>query len=189
MRPMLVLDQGKSTWPYTPPPPPVVETVEQRSGRRSGRRGPASGPVPRIHVGGAERFHRFCRLHGSRSGVQPPILATFCLSTVIGYYTVFGVAPALHSPLMAVTNAISGMTAVGGLSLVGGGVVPSTSAQVLGATATAISTVNIVGGFLVTKKMLDLFKREGDPDEHPSSTLYRCGYFGCLWHCGYVWIG
>jgi len=77
-----------------------------------------------------------------------------------------------------VTNAISGMTAVGGLSLVGGGVLPSTSAQVLGATATAISTVNIVGGFLVTKKMLDLFKREGDPDEHPE--LYAIPVVGTL---------
>jgi NAD(P) transhydrogenase len=115
---------------------------------------------------------------GMGAGIQPPILATFSLSTVIGYYTVFGVAPALHSPLMAVTNAISGMTAVGGLSLVGGGAFPSTSAQMLGATATAISTVNIVGGFLVTKKMLDLFKREGDPDEHPE--LYAIPVAGTL---------
>ena len=79
---------------------------------------------------------------------------------------------------MAVTNAISGMTAVGGLTLVGGGVVPSTGAQVLGATAVGISTVNIVGGFLVTKKMLDLFKRPDDPDEHYE--LYAIPVVGSL---------
>jgi len=58
------------------------------------------------------------------------MLTTFSLAGVCGYYTVWGVAPALHSPLMAVTNAISGMTAAGGLMLVGGGVLPSNTAQV-----------------------------------------------------------
>lgn len=59
------------------------------------------------------------------------MLTTFSLAGVCGYYTVWGVAPALHSPLMAVTNAISGMTAAGGLMLVGGGLVPTNSSQVL----------------------------------------------------------
>eukprot|EP00613_Pedinella_sp_CCMP2098_P082557 CAMPEP_0171994752 /NCGR_PEP_ID=MMETSP0993-20121228/279118_1 /TAXON_ID=483369 /ORGANISM="non described non described, Strain CCMP2098" /LENGTH=1213 /DNA_ID=CAMNT_0012647839 /DNA_START=57 /DNA_END=3699 /DNA_ORIENTATION=+ len=94
------------------------------------------------------------------------MLTTFSLAGVCGYYTVWGVAPALHSPLMAVTNAISGMTAAGGLMLVGGGVLPGTTAQVLGAGAVFISSINIVGGFLVTKKMLDMFKRPDDPEEH-----------------------
>jgi len=85
---------------------------------------------------------------------------------VCGYYTVWGVAPALHSPLMAVTNAISGMTAAGGLMLVGGGVVPHNTAQALGAAAVLISSVNIVGGFMVTTKMLDMFKRPTDAPEH-----------------------
>jgi NAD(P) transhydrogenase len=177
VRPMLVLDQGKSTWPYTPPPPPVVETV-QEAVEEVVEEAPPPDPYQEYMLAARNASIGSAVFMGLGSGVQPPILATFCLSTVIGYYTVFGVAPALHSPLMAVTNAISGMTAVGGLSLVGGGVVPSTSAQVLGATATAISTVNIVGGFLVTKKMLDLFKREGDPDEHPE--LYAIPVVGTL---------
>jgi NAD(P) transhydrogenase len=177
VRPMLVLDQGKSTWPYTPPPPPVVETV-QEAVEEVVEEAPPPDPYQEYLLAARNASIGSAVFMGLGSGVQPPILATFCLSTVIGYYTVFGVAPALHSPLMAVTNAISGMTAVGGLSLVGGGVVPSTSAQVLGATATAISTVNIVGGFLVTKKMLDLFKREGDPDEHPE--LYAIPVVGTL---------
>jgi len=176
VRPMLILDQGKSTWPYTPPPPPVVEqkvveVVEEVVV-------PPPDPYQEYLLAARNASIGSAVFMGLGSGVQPPILATFCLSTVIGYYTVFGVAPALHSPLMAVTNAISGMTAVGGLSLVGGGVLPGTSAQVLGATATAISTVNIVGGFLVSKKMLDMFKREGDPEEHPE--LYAIPVVGTL---------
>jgi NAD(P) transhydrogenase len=177
VRPMLVLDQGKSTWPYTPPPPPIVETVEQVV-EEVVEEAPPPDPYQEYMLAARNASIGSAVFMGLGSGVAPPILTTFCLSTVIGYYTVFGVAPALHSPLMAVTNAISGMTAVGGLSLVGGGVLPSTSAQVLGATATAISTVNIVGGFLVTKKMLDLFKREGDPDEHPE--LYAIPVVGTL---------
>jgi len=93
------------------------------------------------------------------------MFSTFALSGVIGYQVVWGVVPALHSPLMAVTNAISGMTAVGGMYGMGGGVLPSTAGEALAATATAISAINITGGFLVTKKMLDLFKRPTDPPE------------------------
>jgi NAD(P) transhydrogenase len=94
------------------------------------------------------------------------MMTTFSLAGVCGYYTVWGVAPALHSPLMAVTNAISGMTAAGGLMLMGGGLVPGNVSQALGATAVAISSVNIVGGFIVSKKMLDMFKRPTDAPEH-----------------------
>lgn len=62
---------------------------------------------------------------------------------------VLGVTHSLHSPLMAVTNAISGLTAVGGMYLLGPGLVPHTTAEWLGAGAVLISTVNISGGFLV----------------------------------------
>lgn len=91
---------------------------------------------------------------------------TLSLAGLVGYHTVWGVTPALHSPLMSVTNAISGITAVGGLLLMGGGMVPSTLPQTLGAAACLISTVNIAGGFLVTKRMLDMFKRPDDPPEN-----------------------
>merc|ERR1740139_1590200 len=66
---------------------------------------------------------------------------------------------------MAVTNAISGMTAVGGIYVMGGGLTPSSTAEALGALATGISAVNITGGFLVSKKMLDMFQRPDDPPE------------------------
>ena len=58
------------------------------------------------------------------------MLSTFALSGVIGYQVVWGVAHSLHSPLMAVTNAISGMTAVGGIYVMGGGLAPSSTAEV-----------------------------------------------------------
>jgi NAD(P) transhydrogenase len=95
-----------------------------------------------------------------------PLLSCLLCTGVCGYYTVWGVAPALHSPLMAVTNAISGMTAAGGLMLMGGGLFPGNVSQALGASAVAISSVNIVGGFIVSKKMLDMFKRPTDAPEH-----------------------
>eukprot|EP00545_Synedropsis_sp_CCMP1620_P013199 CAMPEP_0119004496 /NCGR_PEP_ID=MMETSP1176-20130426/1171_1 /TAXON_ID=265551 /ORGANISM="Synedropsis recta cf, Strain CCMP1620" /LENGTH=1177 /DNA_ID=CAMNT_0006956203 /DNA_START=406 /DNA_END=3939 /DNA_ORIENTATION=- len=112
---------------------------------------------------------------GATSGESPEsvsLLATFCLAGLAGYQVVWGVAPALHSPLMAVTNAISGMTAVGGLLLLGhsvsetGSVIPDSPAHWMGAVATALSFVNIAGGFLVSGKMLDLFRREEDPKEY-----------------------
>ena len=76
-----------------------------------------------------------------------------------GYHTVWGVTPALHSPLMSVTNAVSGITAVGGMLLMGGGLYPSNATQALAATAAFISCINIGGGFLVTQRMLDMFRR------------------------------
>ncbi|CAN0175027.1 unnamed protein product, partial [Laminaria digitata] len=86
-----------------------------------------------------------------------------------------GVTHSLHSPLMAVTNAISGLTAVGGMYLLGPGLVPHTPAEWLGAGAVLISTINISGGFLVTKKMLDMFKRPDDPPEFYQMYLLPAG--------------
>lgn len=94
------------------------------------------------------------------------MLTTFCLSGLVGYHTVWGVTPALHSPLMSVTNAISGITAVGGLLLMGGGYYPTNTVEALGAAAALVSFVNVFGGFVVTKRMLDMFIRPGDPPEH-----------------------
>ncbi|XP_040574888.1 LOW QUALITY PROTEIN: NAD(P) transhydrogenase, mitochondrial [Lepeophtheirus salmonis] len=92
--------------------------------------------------------------------------ATFGLSCVVGYQTVWNVVPALHSPLMSVTNAISGITAVGGLLLMGGGYYPTNTVETLAATAAFISFINIFGGFIVTTRMLDMFKRPTDPPEY-----------------------
>ena len=100
---------------------------------------------------------------------NPAILtmtSIFSLSVITGYFSVWGVAPALHTPLMSITNAISGITAVGGLLIMGGGLLPHSFAQALASLAVLISSVNIAGGFVVTKRMLDMFKRKDDPEEH-----------------------
>merc|ERR1712136_150841 len=99
------------------------------------------------------------------------------ISIIVGYHTVWGVTPALHSPLMSVTNAISGLTASGGLFLMGGGMMPGSVPQGLAAASTFISSVNIMGGFLVTQRMLDMFKREGDPPEHNYLTMLPAAAF------------
>ncbi|XP_072551057.1 NAD(P) transhydrogenase, mitochondrial-like [Salminus brasiliensis] len=94
------------------------------------------------------------------------MVTTFGLAGIVGYHTVWGVTPALHSPLMSVTNAISGLTAVGGLVLMGGGLTPSTLPESLALLAAFVSSINIAGGFLITQRMLDMFKRPTDPPEH-----------------------
>jgi NAD(P) transhydrogenase len=97
-----------------------------------------------------------------------PVIMTmttiFSLSVITGYFSVWGVTPALHTPLMSITNAISGITAVGGLLILGGGYFPHSFPQLLASLSVLISSVNICGGFLVTKRMLDMFKRKTDPE-------------------------
>merc|ERR1719431_1423185 len=103
---------------------------------------------------------------GSPNGAFTNMSTTFSLGCIVGYHTVWSVVPALHSPLMSVTNAISGITAVGGLLLMGGGYVPTNTIEGLAASAALISFINIFGGFIVTKRMLDMFKRPTDPPEY-----------------------
>nr|KMM68085.1 NAD(P) transhydrogenase [Coccidioides posadasii RMSCC 3488] len=104
------------------------------------------------------------------------------LAGLIGYRVVWGVTPALHSPLMSVTNAISGMVGVGGLFIMGGGYLPGTIPQALGALSVLLAFVNVSGGFVITKRMLDMFKRPTDPPEYP--WLYAIP--GLLFGGGYI---
>jgi H+-translocating NAD(P) transhydrogenase subunit alpha len=84
-------------------------------------------------------------------------LTVFVLACFIGYQVVWSVTPALHTPLMSVTNAISGIIVVGGMSQISGGLV--SAASVLGAAAIFLAMLNISGGFLVTHRMLKMFRR------------------------------
>jgi len=81
----------------------------------------------------------------------------FVLACFVGWQVIWSVTPALHTPLMSVTNAISGIIIVGGLLQVGGG---ADLASVLGVLAVFFATINIAGGFLVTERMLKMFRRE-----------------------------
>lgn len=94
------------------------------------------------------------------SEIDPFILTLtiFVLSCFIGYYVVWKVTPALHTPLMSVTNAISGIIIIGAMISVG----PEDFglSQFLGLIAVIIASVNIFGGFIVTNRMLEMFKKK-----------------------------
>jgi NAD(P) transhydrogenase subunit alpha len=81
----------------------------------------------------------------------------FMLSVVIGFYVIGNVHHALHTPLMSVTNAISGIIVVGAILQIGHG---SVAVTVLAFVATLVASINVFGGFRVTARMLEMFKRE-----------------------------
>ncbi|MBW7836649.1 MAG: NAD(P) transhydrogenase subunit alpha [Sphingomonadales bacterium] len=85
-------------------------------------------------------------------------LSLFVLAIFVGYYVVWSVTPALHTPLMSVTNAISSVIIVG--ALIAAGPEGASVAKVLGAIAIALASVNIFGGFTVTQRMLGMYKKK-----------------------------
>jgi len=87
------------------------------------------------------------------------LLTIFLMACFVGYYVVWSVTPALHSPLMGVTNAISSVIVVGGILAVG--LAESGAARLFGFLAVLLASVNIFGGFLVTRRMLSMFKKKG----------------------------
>jgi NAD(P) transhydrogenase subunit alpha len=86
-------------------------------------------------------------------------LYIFLLAGFIGYGVIGGIPPLLHTPLMAFTNAISGISLVGSLVMAGGDYSGVTT--VLGFIAVLAATINVVGGFLITDRMLKMFKKKG----------------------------
>jgi H+-translocating NAD(P) transhydrogenase subunit alpha len=86
------------------------------------------------------------------------LLAIFLMACFVGYYVVWNVTPALHSPLMAVTNAISSVIIVG--AMLATGLANSDWAMVFVFIAVTLASVNIFGGFLVTQRMLSMFKKK-----------------------------
>jgi NAD(P) transhydrogenase subunit alpha len=87
------------------------------------------------------------------------MLTIFLMACFVGYYVVWNVTPALHSPLMGVTNAISSVIVVG--AILAAGMAESTAARVFGFLGVTLAAVNIFGGFLVTRRMLSMFKKKG----------------------------
>ena len=85
-------------------------------------------------------------------------LTVFVLACFVGYYVVWNVTPALHSPLMAVTNAISSVIIVGALVTAGSEVFDFS--KVMGFVAVVLASINIFGGFIVTRRMLQMFKKK-----------------------------
>jgi len=85
-------------------------------------------------------------------------LTVFVLAVFVGYYVVWRVTPALHSPLMSVTNAVSSVIIVG--ALIAAGPTEASFSKVMGFVAVTLASVNIFGGFIVTQRMLQMFKKK-----------------------------
>ena len=85
-------------------------------------------------------------------------LIIFVLAIYVGYHVVWNVTPALHTPLMSVTNAISAIVIVG--AMLAAALTETLLGQVMGVAAVALASVNVVGGFLVTRRMLEMFKKK-----------------------------
>jgi NAD(P) transhydrogenase subunit alpha len=105
------------------------------------------------------------QIGGIPGGIDPFVFrfAIFILAIFVGYYVVWSVTPALHTPLMSVTNAISSVIVVGALLAVGVEFVEGADpwAKYLGFFALVLASVNIFGGFLVTQRMLGMYKKKG----------------------------
>lgn len=86
-------------------------------------------------------------------------LYVFVLACFIGYYVIWGVTPSLHTPLVSLTNAISGIIIVGAL-LVTGLEEVGAAAEIIGFIAVLLASINVFGGFLVTNRMLAMFKKK-----------------------------
>lgn len=169
VRGSIILHNGQMMWP--PPPPKVVPQAPVATQPAAAAAEPEPvNPFNEKLTKAVVYTTGLSALHGLgliSPGLQfNTMMTTFCLAGIVGYHTVWGVTPALHSPLMSVTNAISGITAVGGLLCMSGGLYPDSSAATLAALATFMSSINIFGGFLVTQRMLDMFRRPTDPPEY-----------------------
>merc|ERR550519_1578454 len=163
VRGSIVLNKGVTSWP--PNPPISVAAAAPKGGAAAAAA--AAAPVEVNHFN--EKMKTALSYTAGLGTINllgvgsPNMSTTFSLGCIVGYHTVWSVVPALHSPLMSVTNAISGITAVGGLLLMGGGYYPTNTIESL---AAGVAFINIFGGFIVTKRMLDMFKRPTDPPEH-----------------------
>ena len=155
-RAMLVLREGALMWP--PPRPEVRAAAPLPSSKPvvaapHGQK-PARSPWPqRFGVTALVALLGALGLYAPASLI--PHLTVFLLACVVGWHLVWNVTPALHTPLMSVTNAISGIIVIGGMILTTGG----KSGSVLAAIAVLVASINCAGGFLVTARMLKMFRK------------------------------
>jgi NAD(P) transhydrogenase subunit alpha len=169
VRGALVLHDGELTWP----PPKLQPVVAPPDVRPAPPR--LSAPVPAT-VSTAKHPVKDARASGTRTAVAavalsvallglgavaPPEflshLTIFVLACFVGWQVIWKVTPALHTPLMSVTNAISGIILIGGMLQIAGPVV--SPVVLLGAAAVLLATINVAGGFLVTQRMLRMFRK------------------------------
>lgn len=187
LRSALVAEGGEVTWPPPPlpePSPPPAKPAPAPAAAPAASAAPAAkAPASSGHGGGhsaptgSGTFSPFSvvlmivlaglwtglRLRGGDSGLSATTteflqhLTVFVLACFVGWQVIWSVTPALHTPLMSVTNAISGIIVVGGLVLAVQ--TAGTAATWIGAIAVLFATINIVGGFQVTRRMLRMFRK------------------------------
>lgn len=157
LRGVTVVKEGEVTWPAPPiqvsaQPQPAAAEVAQPEPKVEE---PAS-PVKKI-AGLAVAVGAFAWVASVAPAAFLAHFTVFVLACVVGYYVVWNVTHALHTPLMSVTNAISGIIVVGALLQIGQG---NTVVSVLSFIAVLIASINIFGGFTVTKRMLEMFRKD-----------------------------
>jgi NAD(P) transhydrogenase subunit alpha len=157
VRNALVVHEGTVVWPPpkkdAPPPPAAPPAAVAKA--------PTRTDTPPARVGPAAAAAAAAMALVALGFIAPAAflshLTVFALACIVGWQVVWNVTPALHTPLMSVTNAISGIIVVGGMLAVGGPI--SSPPVVLGAVAILLASINIAGGFLVTQRMLRMFRR------------------------------
>lgn len=156
----LVLKDGEITWPppSRPAPRAGAPTPDPKAaaaaahGAQAQQSGGSTGLIAGIVL---------AALLGTAALLAPPEflghLTVFLLAVIVGWHIIWNVTPALHTPLMSVTNAISGIILVGGMLVMAGSGL--STAAILGAVAVLVATINVAGGFLVTQRMLRMFRK------------------------------
>jgi len=132
------------------------EALSEKAGALAEEAGRLAAEAERLAAGAAN-----LTVQGQAAGGMDPTvlgLTVFVLACFVGYYVVWRVTPALHSPLMSVTNAISSVIIVG--ALIAAGPTDLSFAKIMGFVAVMLASVNIFGGFIVTQRMLQMFKRK-----------------------------
>ena len=163
IRGALVSHQGEPMWP-----PPKIENPSPPAKKPTP---PTKAVSPQSESGGSSWVTLFVVVLGillmGIIGQYAPLdfvqhFFVFVLACFVGYQVVWNVNPALHTPLMSVTNAISGIIIVGGmLQMVGWETTSATTATILAGLAVLIAMINVAGGFLVTQRMLGMFRKQG----------------------------
>src|SRR5262245_59412528 len=156
-RGMLVIKDGEMMWP---PPRSEVRAAAPQPVKPATAAGPPERPKASPWVARSALVALVALLAALGLYAPPalvPHLTVFLLACVVGWHVVWNVTPALHTPLMSVTNAISGIIVIGGMLLTAGPHVGP--GNLLAAMAVLVSSINIAGGFLVTQRMLKMFRR------------------------------
>jgi NAD(P) transhydrogenase subunit alpha len=151
-----VIKDGSITWPAPPPklsvaPKAAAETVQQKHPGEEAKKSVFAQALPLIVAAAA--------LLGVGAAAPESFLShftVFVLACFVGYQVIWNVSPSLHTPLMSVTNAISGIIVIGALVQVSASL---NLIQILSGLAILIASINIAGGFLVTRRMLEMFRK------------------------------